>query len=349
MRQINRYRLFGIVALFCLLVQILMPRFALAQEGFYLPDTNLRISLSKPYKPPVLNGIKIYQDNPFRFDFMLHHGDQDLESQNLHSESMKLIRYFLAALTIPEEDLWVNLSPFEGNRIITTAFSQTEMGRDLLAQDYVLKQLVSSLMHPDDHLGVSFWDKIYKKIYDQYGTTDMPVNTFNKVWILPDTAEVYEQKDAAFITHSRLKVMLEEDYLATAHESKGEKAGKETNIASQIMREVILPELEKEVNEGSHFSQLRQMYHALILATWFKKNLKNTFLGQTYVAQNKIIGIDIEDKQVREKIYHQYLDAYKKGVYNFVKEDYDPNTQKIIPRKYFLGRSEFWCSFDNFL
>ncbi|MEI7999580.1 MAG: hypothetical protein WCH62_08780, partial [Candidatus Omnitrophota bacterium] len=33
----------------------------------------------------------------------------------------------------------------------------------------------------------------------------------------------------------------------------------------------------------------------------------------------------------------QYLKAFKKGVYNYIKEDVDPQTQGIIPRKYFSG------------
>ena len=59
---------------------------------------------------------------------------------------MRLVKYFLAALTIPEKDLWVNLSPYEKDRVITDEFGSTEMGRDLLAQDYMLKQLTSSLI-----------------------------------------------------------------------------------------------------------------------------------------------------------------------------------------------------------
>mgnify|MGYP007113566885 CR=1 FL=1 len=59
------------------------------------------------------------------------------------------------------------------------------------------------------------------------------------------------------------------------------------SISSAIIREVILPEIEKEVNTGDNFSSLRQIYHSMILATWFKQNLKESLLGQVYVDQNK--------------------------------------------------------------
>ena len=69
--------------------------------------------------------------------------------------------------------MWVNLSPIESKRIVPEAFAQTEMGRDLLAQDYVLKQFTASLIYPESRLGKKFWDKIYQDAqspfwHDQY-------------------------------------------------------------------------------------------------------------------------------------------------------------------------------------
>ena len=62
-------------------------------------------------------------------------------------EARRLINYFLAALTIPEDDIWVNLSPHEKNRIIPDVLAQTELGRDMLAQDFTLKQLTATMMN----------------------------------------------------------------------------------------------------------------------------------------------------------------------------------------------------------
>ena len=53
-----------------------------------------------------------------------------------------------------------------------------------------------------------------KKPQQKFGTTNIPVNTFNKVWIVPDHAKVYEHGNTAFVVNARLKVMLEEDYLS---------------------------------------------------------------------------------------------------------------------------------------
>jgi len=322
---------------------ILSPN-AQSQNVSNLPPPGTMISLSSPHVPIMLKGMKIYPQQPFRMDFIIDSGDENMDDATLKKESAKLIKYFLAALTVPEEDLWVNLSPYEKNRIIPKRFSVTEMGRDLLSQDYILKQLTSSLMSPEDNLGEIFWDKIYQKAYQMYGTTEVPVNTFNKVWIMPDTATLYENLDVVYIVDSHLKTMLQEDYLALRknketeiNQRESKSSQKLNNITSSLIKETILPDIEQEVNKGRGFSQLRQIYNSLILAIWFKRNLRRNLLNQSYVNKNKVKGIDLNDKQITEKIYQQYVISFKKGVYNFIKEDYDPVTQKIIPRKYFSG------------
>ena len=127
-----------------------------------------------------------------RFDFILDVGDGS--KPFLREESSKLIKYFLASLTIPEKDLWVNLSPYEKDRVIPQSFGLTEMGRDLLAEDYMLKQITASLIYPEGETGKEFWKRIYEEASKKFGTTNIPVNTFNKVWIVPDKAIVYRKR-----------------------------------------------------------------------------------------------------------------------------------------------------------
>ena len=189
-----------------------------------VPPPGTRLALSPVFAPPLLKGIKVFRNDPFRFDFILDKGDvhQPLPSE---LEIKRLIKYFLASLTVPEKDLWVNLSPYEKDRIVPEAFGQTEMGRDLLAQDYILKQITASVIYPDDKVGKEFWAKVYAEALKRYGTTDIPVATFNKVWITPEKATVYEHQDAAYVVESRLKVMLESDYKATAENDDFSRRG----------------------------------------------------------------------------------------------------------------------------
>ena len=324
------FRVLVCAALIFTQLYVIYPLKTYAQPMRPLPEPGQMVGSSERYVPAIMKGLRVYPENPFRFDFIIDTGDTDFHNGGMEEESAKLIKYFLASLTVPEEDLWVNLSPYEKDRIVPEKFGVTEMGRDLLAQDYLLKQLTASLIYPEDELGSEFWKRIYQKAYDRYGTTEIPINTFNKVWVVPDKAVVYQNGDTAFVAESRLKVMLEKDYLSLRQNLNDADLGTDrmeteavedvSDVSTGIIKEIILPEIEKEVNEGRHFTLLRQVYHSLILATWFKRNLKQSMLARVYVGENKVNGVDVEDKEIKEKIYSQYLDAFKLGVYDYIRE-----------------------------
>ncbi len=320
-------------------------------QGMTSPLPSGRVDFSIPYQTPTLKGIRIYQDNPFRFDFILDKGASNQNNDSLKDESGKLIRYFLAALTIPQTDMWVNLSPYEKDHIVPEAFGQTEMGRDLLAQDYLLKQITASVIYPEGKIGKEFWNRVYAEVFKLYGTTDIPIDTFNKVWILPDKAEVYENAGSgtAYIVESNLKVMLESDYkaLGVAGKSMPDQQWKDiksapmVDLAKDILREIVIPTLTKEVNEGKNFAQLRQVYQSLILAAWYKRKIREGLLATAYVDRNKVKGVNIDDPLESEKIWHKYVESFKQGAYNYIKEERDMSSDEIIPRKYFSGGVDY--------
>jgi CheY-like chemotaxis protein len=341
-------RLISLMALFTFFLNSMIgPDLAYAQSVLSLPEPGQMVALSQAYVPVMIKGLKVHPEDPLLFDFIIDSGKSDLktDSPEFKTESEKLIKYFLASLTIKEDDLWVNLSPYEKDRMVTDELGKTALGRDMLAQDYILKQLTASLIYPEKDLGKKFWDKVYAEAQAKYGTTDIPLDTFNKVWITADKARVLEKNDAAYVVGAHLKVMLESDYLAQANVGAGPCAGPEcgrpqgaaptSEVAKQIIREIILPALETEVNSGQNFAVLRQMFYAMILASWYKLALKDAFLNQVYSNQAKTGGVQADDPAVKEKIYAQYLEAYKKGVFNYIKEDAEFGD--TVPRKYFSG------------
>ena len=165
-----------------------------------LPVPGTMVGESAPFSPVALKGLIVNLQKPLEFQFIVDTGNslppmgEKLNSLPLQQQANQLVKYFLAGLTIPEGDLWVNLSPYEKDRMVPSALGQTDLGRDLLAQDYILKQLTASLIYPEKDLGKEFWSRVYAKAQQQFGTTNVPVNTFNKVWILPDQAQVLRLK-----------------------------------------------------------------------------------------------------------------------------------------------------------
>jgi hypothetical protein len=324
--------------------------------------------ISQPFSPLTIKGLKLYANDPFKFDFMIDEGNSGYTDSQLKDEAQKLINYFLVSLTIPEDELWVNLSPYEKDRIITSELGSTGMGEDMLAQDYILKQLAASLTYPETETGKQYWNEIQnngirvgatlavaqnKRAGASPAPTSEPARSFNRVWIMPDKAVVYTDTDKAYVGEATLKVMVEEDYVAGQQNGVGVGSkptrdnGQVTNLplqdSTQAFKTHILPVLTKEVNTGKHFAQLRQIYKSLILAAWFKKHLKENIVNRFYADQKKMNGVDTADPQTKEKIYSQYLESCKNGVYNYVKKEFvgipsGDNSTRASLRAYALAR-----------
>ena len=309
-----------------------------AQAILNLPAPGTMVMPSTAYSPAVMLGMTLNPQNPLEIDFIIDRGDDAIDGDELREVSQKLLSYFYATMTVPEEEMWVNLSPYEENRIMAEGLGNTVLGRDMLAQDYMLKQLSASMAYPEEEMGRQFWQRVRTKAMDEYGQADIPMNTFNKIWIVPATAKVHVHQNSVFVMENYLKVMLEEDYLALEHNSGQESEGDPmTGLTNEIVREVLIPEIEYEINYGKNFAPLRQMFHSMVLATWYKQNLKSSMLTKLIANQNKTDGINLDDPTVIQNIYDQYVKAFEVGVYDYVKEEMDATTKETLPRKYFSG------------
>jgi hypothetical protein len=298
-----------------------------------LPAPGTKLETSVTFSPILVKGLIVNPNQPLNFDFIVDSGNDSINPSVIKEQSERIIKYFLAALTVPTDSLWVNLSPYEKNRIIDQNLGQTLLGQEMLAQDYILKQFTASLIYPEDKLGHEFWSRIYKEAQQKFGTTNIPINTFNKVWIIPQQAMVYEKNNAVYVTQARLKVMLDSDYLAMQRNKDDDK----TSFTKNIIRQLLLPAIEREVNTGKNFATLRQFYYAAILAKWYRHLIEDTLMSKVYVGKNKLLGIKSSDTARKEKIYLRYMSAYKKGVFNYIKEDHDPISGNLVLHKYFSG------------
>lgn len=349
---------FSLIAFAAAVLAAYFPRSSRASALPYMLAADELIELSSDSELPLLRGLQVNQRKPFQFKFIIEEGSQNMEKEEFKKESERLVKYFLSVLTIPKEDLWVNLSLYEGDNMVPAGLGKTEMGKDLLGQDYVLKQLLASLTYPEGPLGKRFWKRIYQRAHTLFGTADIPINTFNKIWIILEKAVVYENGSRAFIKNARLKVMLEQDYLALKNNLDNPKIKTDAleenktrdinNFSSRIMKKMILPVIEEEINHGKNFAYLRQIYYSLILAVWFKNKLRQfsdvslqgkagNILEKIYINKKKTKGIGAKDKKIKEKIYNQYVKAYKKGVYNYIRKDYDSLSGQYIQRRYYSG------------
>jgi hypothetical protein len=302
------------------------------------------LTLSEPYSYPVLQGMRFYPDNPFRLDFFINTRDQSTIDR---PQTARLVEYFLAAMSMPRTDIWVNLSPDDKDRVIPSPLDLTAMGAQLLEQDLLLKQISASLTYPECPHGQTYWQAVYNADKGRLQATFREGNSYHKVWIVPDKAVLHVDGDQIFIGRARLKVLMEDDFRAlqaqgAAHGPAEGRLGEATvtetsRVASDAFKRNILPALEHEVNHGQRFAPLRQVYHSLILALWYKEAWTTSLFHQLYADQKKVTGIDKNDKKLKDEIYQRYVAAFRRGIYNYIRQDYDVRTREVVNRKYFSG------------
>ena len=110
-------RIFSVFISLTFILNILIPpTLTYAQWLPDLPSPGTMVSATTGFTPMLIEGITIYPDNPLRFGFIVDTGESQSAGAELNKEATRLIKYFLASLTVPDKDLWVNLSPYEKNR-----------------------------------------------------------------------------------------------------------------------------------------------------------------------------------------------------------------------------------------
>jgi len=247
------------------------------------------------YDPPRLKGVSVSRHNPTNFRYIVDNGENIADGTV--EDYSRFVDYFKAAVVLKEERFWVNLSAYESDRMIPEALAGTQMGRDMLADDVTLKRLTASLMHPESVTGSRFWGEVLDRVRRRYGSTNLRIDSFQKVWIVPKKVVVYsmpqdiepdsdvltrfhvERGDyLAYIVESEMDTLCEADFLAYTNNRCGATRlvpNSPNQVALDVFREVVLPEIRHQVNRSSHFAKIRQILNALALATWFKKELRN--------------------------------------------------------------------------
>jgi hypothetical protein len=277
----------------------------------------------------------------------------------------RFARYFGTMLAVPDGRLTVNLSTYEPDKTLIESLRGTELGHDLMEQDCLLKQFAASLLHPDNPVGKAYWAGMTEKARKITGSDRIPLHAYQKAWIVPgknnsvhekspdhpfaftwpESFGVKETDRACSVTSCKLDVLCEADYLAIEHYQKKNNNIKEKNLITQLsevsvslFRELFIPAIRIEVNEGTHFTKLRQIYYAFVLATWFRREMvKLPQYSSVFEVVDKGVpeafGVQrSEEWNVKGKaIYERYLQLFDQGVFRCAR------TEGESARIYFSG------------
>jgi hypothetical protein len=254
----------------------------------------------------------------------------------------KNLEYFFIGLALSEQKFWVNLNPKSPEVMIDPALKRTDLGRVILAADLRLKKDVAGLTNPKiSPAGREYWDRLYAKAEELGLENNIPVA--NRVWIIPEEAEVSEQGQQVTILDSPLRVCLESEY-APQPVNLSAKQKELAVYSGQLMRELILPELNRKVNESPAYADLRAAYRALVLAKWYKDKFSRSpgsLVDSAFFSA--VEDSDLESGYEPSQIYQEYLASLQNGEYKFSDSNYGRLDfyLQVITRDYFCGGVDF--------
>jgi hypothetical protein len=262
--------------------------------------------------------------------------------QGFQDEIKTLLKYVFIGITLPNETFWVNLRPDSPDNIIDPYLAQTDVGKILLEVDLQLKKDTAKFTSPQTPEGRRYWDKLYQKAGEIFGSESITIPTLTRPWIVPGEIILREAQDNAYIYKATLKVMLEQDYLqdSNIYNFKDGRLKQLNEYSSQLIRELIILKLTKEVNTSKRYAPLRQVYYSLILSQWFKQKFSGKNNAYSALIDRKnLIGLTSKTPWSKTTYFKEYQKSFQNGEYNLKEPVYTPFGQTI--RSYFSGGVAF--------
>jgi len=329
-------RIIRIISLF-LSFFLLFEQSGFSQIGSQLDISSYLFSLqnsfvSDKFRPLHLRLIS-YEPQTNNFQILLDKGDEErLDNLTLENLTKTLLKYFFVGISLPNECFWVNLRPDSPNEIIDGLLAKTDVGKVLLEADLQLKKDTAQFTSPQNPQGKEYWNKLYQKANELFGHQNITIPTLTRPWIVGDEIILRENLGSAYIYKATLKVMLEEDYLkdSVSYNFKDKRLKELNEYSSQLLRELIIPKLTKEINTSKKYSSLRQVYYSLILAQWFKSRFYGKGGLYSWLIDKKDLNGLTSKKNWSKTVYFKaYQKSFKSGEYNLKEPIYSPYGQTI--------------------
>lgn len=324
-------RVIALLICFCLIFE--QAGFAEVAPQYVIPSYLSNPSpVADRFRPIHLRSVD-FDPSSNDFQLILDKGDSKHASgEQLNAVSRELFEYFRIGLALPNSMFWVNLRPDSPDHIIDPCLEKTDLGRILLEADLQLKKDLARFTHPDTAEGRQYWNKLYAKAGSIFGFEDLEIPAVTRPWIVPGEIIIRESGRGAFVYKATLKVMLEQDYLrdTSLYNFSDPRHEAINEYSSQLIRDLIIPRLTREVNSSKRYAALRQVYYSLILAQWFKRrSTQDTF-------DNKDLrGLASKHAWSKDDYYQAYCRSVQQGEYSKAERVNSPAGVTI--RQYFSG------------
>ncbi|MCX5704695.1 MAG: hypothetical protein NTZ92_01320 [Candidatus Omnitrophica bacterium] len=303
---------------------------------------SLRNSLTQDKFRPLHLRFLSYNPQENNFRLLLDKGNfKNPNNSEIEDASKIILKYFFIGISLPNDSFWVNLRPDSPDNIIDEDLAKTDIGKVFLESDLQLKKDTAKATSPETPEGREYWNKLYQKAGELFGASNITIPTLTRPWIVPGEIIIRETGDSAYIYKATLKVMLEQDYLKNdaVYNFKDEKLKQLNEYASQLVRELIIPKLTKEINTSKRYASLRQVYYSLIMAHWFKSRFSGkSGLYASLIDRRNLNGLNSLIPCSKENYFKEYQKSFKEGEYNIQESIQTPFGQTI--RSYFSGGIE---------
>jgi len=317
----------------------------------YLPELFGGRALDDGF-PPVVGGIAFPLKDPMKIGFsLLADAEHEMPTQAEQLELQgRLGHYLNTFLVLTSEHVNVTLTPTEDYCGLPELLRRTELGRDMLAQDVVLKHYTASQLHPSTPHGRAFWDKV-----NALTSGRRNFESCFRVWIVPGNVSVRETTvgDQGHVTIEKLglEVLCEEDYDTLRQYRESQRPGAEALLAPErheqvvaFFKELIVPVIQKEVSIGPRFGLLRQILSVLVVAKWIMQSQLGDALKQAgFIDSNEPqrYGLNTVDDAVLISMKRLYLQMFGAGIWQQSTTRIDPESGLVEKRLYVAGGIRF--------
>ena len=314
-----------------------------------------------------LRGVSHSATNkPFDFEFLFDITDR----YDSRQESLTAIDYFFEVLSVPANDLWVNLGPAEMEQVMPPSLRELEIGRVLLESDLVLKKLTAALLHPDSPSGRRYWATLQSQLRLRDGVTPAGFEPSFRLWMRPDRFGTETNGANLLVKEARLAIQGEE-----AHEqapspggADGRAQSPDDKLAWEVFQDLVLPVLQREIDEGRLFARLRQLCFSFALADAFRAHLAGEGHQQDYFEARHIapdITLKLGDQSANYRMDHwrrpgdpadkplsmavaeanqrtqaEYRRLFDQGVFYVVRREPMLGTRQMAVRSYLSGAAD---------
>ncbi|MGE5308511.1 MAG: hypothetical protein ACM3OC_05475, partial [Deltaproteobacteria bacterium] len=325
-------RVIALLVSFCLVAEQ-----CLAQVAGQVDISNMIPSFSAQggYRPLHLRFLSYEGQNRIRL--LLDKGNF-ADPRKIEGATQELMKHFFIGLSLPDSAFWVNMRPDKPEEMIDRELAKTDLGRIFLETDLQLKKDTAKMTSPRTREGKEYWNKLYKKAEELFGSQEMTVPTLTRPWIIPGEIILGDAGRGAYIYKATLKVMLEQDYLKDSpdYNFKDSRLKELNEYSAQLLRDKIIPRLTKEVNTSKRYAALRQAYYSLIFAQWFKQKFRGSANSyQSLIDSKDLTGLTSTRAWDKDTYYKEYQRSFREGEYRITEQHSSASGTAV--RSYFSG------------